>query len=128
MQPAPQPQPVYQQAAPQQQVIVGQPAQYTVGVGNTMVGAVAYPATSATTALVLSIVSLFCGGICLAIPGLIFANRALAITDKYPHHPDASTARAAKIISWVIIGISLAVFLLYAVLLAAAVASDPTGY
>ena len=126
-QPQPQPQPVYQQAAPQQQVIVGHPAQYTVGAGNPMVGAMAYPATSATTALVLSIVSLFCGGICLAIPGLIFANQALAITDKYPNHPDAGTAKAAKIISWVIIGLSLAVFLLYALAIAATVGSDP-GY
>mgnify|MGYP006167673485 CR=1 FL=1 len=108
------PQPQYGQQP--QQVLIGQPqaAQHVVGMG--VPGIMGVPATSATAALILSIMSLVCGGICLAIPALIVANKALAITDQYPGHPDAGTAKAAQVISWVIIGLSLAVFLLYAVI------------
>jgi len=111
----------YQAAsAPPQTLIIGQP-QPVVGMGVPGMGA---PATSATTALVLSILSIFCGGICLAIPGLIIANQALAITNQYPGHPDAGSAKAAKIISWIVIGLTLVVFLFYAVAIAATVASS----
>ena len=81
------------------------------------------PATSATTALVLSILSIFCGGICLAIPGLIIANQALAITNQYPGHPDAGSAKAAMIISWVVIGLTILVVLFYVVMFAGLAAS-----
>lgn len=81
------------------------------------------PTTSATTALVLSILGLVGCGICTAIPGLIIANQALAITEQYPGHPDEGSAKAAKIISWIVIGLTLAVFLFYAVVIAATVAS-----
>ena len=74
------------------------------------------PATSATTALILSIVSIICGGICLAIPALIIANQALAITDQYPGHPDAGNANAAKIVSWIVIGLSIVGLFIYLVL------------
>ena len=74
------------------------------------------PATSATTALVLSILSIFCGGICLAIPGLIIANQALAITNQYPGHPDAGSAKAAMVISWIVIGLTLVGILFYVVM------------
>ena len=100
-------QPAQQQPAPQQQVIVGQPAQYTVGAGNPMVGAMAYPATSATTALVMAILSLMCCGL-FAIPGLIIANGALDITKQVPGHPDASMAKIAQIIS--IVGLIITAF------------------
>ena len=121
-QPQPQAAPQPQYGQPPQQLIMGQPqaAQPVVGMG---VPGMSAPATSATTALVLSILSIFCGGICLAIPGLIIANLALAITDQYPGLPDAGSAKAAKIISWIVIGLSLAVFLLYAAVGVALVAS-----
>ena len=73
----------------------------------------AYPATSATTALILSILSLVCGGICFAIPGLIMANSALAITDSHPGHPDSGSAKAAQVISWIVIGLTIAVTIFY---------------
>jgi uncharacterized membrane protein SirB2 len=96
-------------------MIMGQPqaAQPVVGMGMPGMGV---PATSATTALVLSILSIFCGGICLAIPGLIIANQALAITNQYPGHPDAGSAKAAMIISWIVIGLTIVVILLYVVM------------
>jgi hypothetical protein len=75
-------------------------------------GGFALPATSATTALVLSILSLFCGGICLAIPSLMVATGALKVTDSHPGHPDAGSARAAQVISIIVIGLSVVVFLL----------------
>ena len=114
-------QPQYGQ--PPQQVIIGQPQapQPVVGMGIPGMG---MPATSATTALVLSILSIFCGGICLAIPGLIIANQALTITDQYPGHPDAGSAKAAKIISWIVIGLTIVVILLYVVLGVALVATN----
>ena len=107
------PQPQYGQ--PPQQLIIGQPqaAQPVVGMGMPGMGV---PATSATTALVLSILSIFCGGICLAIPGLIIANQALAITNQYPGHPDAGSAKAAMVISWIVIGLTIVVILLYVVM------------
>ena len=125
MQPAPQPQPqpVYQQAAPQQQVIVGQPAQYTVGAGNPMVGAMAYPATSATMALVMAILSIMCCGL-FAIPGLLIANGALDITNQVPGHPDASMAKIAQIISIVGLVLTALVVIIYGGMFALA-ASDP---
>ena len=122
-QPQPQAAPQPQYGQPPQQLIMGQPqaAQPVVGMGMPGMGV---PATSATTALVLSILSIFCGGICLAIPGLIIANQAIAITDQYPGHPDAGSAKAAKIISWIVIGLTLVGILLYAVLGVALVASN----
>ena len=118
MQPTPQQQPVQQQAAPQQQqVIVGQPAQFTVGAGNPVVGAMAYPATSATTALVMSILGLMCCGL-FAIPGLIMANGALDITKQVPGHPDTSMAKIAQILSIVVLGITAFVVVIYGGLIA----------
>ncbi len=108
---------------PPQQLITGQPqtAQPSVGMGMPIM---AIPTTSATTALVLSVLSLFCGGICLAIPGLIMANQALAITNQYPGHPDAGSAKAANIISWIVVGLTVLVVLFYVVLGVAFVATD----
>jgi hypothetical protein len=47
-------------------------------------------------------VSIFFGGICLAIPAWIIANGALAIANSYPNHPDISKAKAAKVISIIV--------------------------
>jgi len=74
------------------------------------------PATSATTALVLSILGLVGCGICTAIPGLIIANQALAITNQYPGHPDAGNANAAKIVAWISIGLTVIAIFVYLVL------------
>ena len=111
-----------------QQVIVGQPGQVTyvqhqgVPVGSTVVMG-GFPATSAQLALILSIVSIFVGGFCLAIPALIISQNALKVTSMYPGHPDAGTAQAAKVISWVVIGLYIVIFMLY-IALFAAVASN----
>ena len=127
MQPAPQQQPAFQQPAPQQQVIVGQPAQYTVGAGNPMVGAMAYPATSATMALVMSILSIMCCGL-FAIPGLIIANGALDITKQVPGHPDASMAKIAQIISIVGLVLTALVVVFYGGLFALSLGAESSGY
>ncbi len=91
-----------------QQIVVGQPMQ--TGMVNPMM---MIPTTSATTALVLSILSIFCGGICLAVPALIVANSALKITNQYPGHQDAGTAKAAQVISWIVIILTVIAILFY---------------
>jgi len=107
------PQPQYGQ--PPQQMIMGQPqaAQPQVGMGIPGMGV---PATSATTALILSILGLVGCGICTAIPGLIIANQALTITNQYPGHPDGGSAKAAMVISWIVIGLTIVVILFYVVM------------
>ena len=113
---------VGQPMAQTQQIVVGQPMQR--GMMNTMM---MVPTTSATTALVLSILSIFCGGICLAIPALIVANSALKITNQYPGHQDAGTAKAAQIVSWIVIILTGLGILLYGMLIAT-VAFSGSGY
>ena len=88
--------------------IVGQPVRMQQMPGGVVMGS--YPQTSAQTALILSILSIFVGNICLAIPALIIANGALAVTNQMPGHPDAGSAKAAQVISWIIIGLTLLVF------------------
>ena len=75
-----------------------------------------YTQTNATLAVVLSAIGavLMVGsgpGICCAIPAIILANGALAITNSQPGHPDASTAKAAQIIGWIVIGLTIAIIL-----------------
>lgn len=75
-----------------------------------------YPPTNATLALVFSIIGLvgtfiYGFGICFAIPAFILANAALKITDQIPGHPDAGSAKTAKIISLIAI-ILTALFIL----------------
>ena len=113
---------VGQPMAQTQQIVVGQPMQR--GMMNTMM---MVPTTSATTALVLSILSIFCGGICLAIPALIVANSALKITNQYPGHQDAGTAKAAQIVSWIVIILTGLGILLYGMLIATGAFSG-SGY
>jgi hypothetical protein len=117
-------QPQYGQ--PPQQMIIGQPtmAQPVVGMGHPMMGGM-YPVTQATTALVMSILGLVCCGF-FAIPGIIMANSALAITNANPGHPDAGSAKAAQVISWVVIGLTAAVVVIYLGMGVLMVASD--GY
>ena len=92
--------------------VYGQPPQPTVLVGQPIVGVgpqigMGYPATQATAALILSILSLVGCGICTAVPGLILANASLNVTNQHPNHPDAGSARAATIIAWISIGLFL---------------------
>ena len=104
-------QPVAQQPVAQQ--LHGQPAQVVVGAqpsvmaGSPGVVGVGFPATSAVTALVLSILGLVGCGCCTAIPGLILANNVLVITNQYPGHPDTGMAKAAQIIAWIVIGLAI---------------------
>ncbi len=82
------------------------------------------PATNAVLALVLGILGIVMCGICTAVPGLIIANGALATTNQYPGHPDQGVAKAAQIVSWIAIGISLVILLVYGVAIAVAIASE----
>ena len=121
-----------QYGAPPQQQVIGQPSvlvgQPAVGVGAPM--GMGFPATQATVALVLSILGLVGCGICTGLPGLIMANGALAITNQYPNHPDAGSAKAAMVIGWIVVGLTILVVLFYVVMFiifgAGAIASE--GY
>ena len=82
------------------------------------------PTTNAVLALVLGILGMVMCGICTAVQGLILAQGALATTTQYPGHPDQGVAKAAQIVSWIAIGLSLLVILFYGVAIAIAVASE----
>ena len=89
------------------QQLGGQVSPQVFPAGGQQVLVAGFPQTSATLALILAIVSIFFGGLCLAIPALMIANGALNITNQFPGHPDASNAKAARIISLIIIGITV---------------------
>ena len=74
--------------------------------------------TQATLALVLGVLGLVGCSICTAIPGLIMANSALATTGSQPGHPDAGTAKAAQVISWITIGLAILGLLFYGAMFA----------
>ena len=74
--------------------------------------------TQATLALVLGVLGLVGCSICTAIPGLIMANSALATTGSQPGHPDAGTAKAAQVVSWITIGLALLGVLFYGAMFA----------
>ncbi len=105
--------------APQQQVIQGgvwdqQPGQPANQIPLQPGMAMGYFApTQATLALVLGVLGLIGCSICTAIPGLIMANSALATTGSQPGHPDAGTAKAAQVVSWISIGLALLGILFY---------------
>ena len=82
------------------------------------------PTTNAVLALVLGILGMVMCGICTAVPGLILAQGALATTSQYPGHPDQGVAKAAQIVSWIAIGLSLLVILFYGVAIAIAIGSE----
>lgn len=73
--------------------------------GNSMVGQ--YTETNAVMAMILAAVSYFMCGICSAIPAVIIANGALQITSNQPGHPDHGLARAAQIMGWVMIALTI---------------------
>ncbi len=77
------------------------------------------PATNAVVALVLSILGVMMCSVCTAVPGLILANGALATANQYPGHPDIGMAKAAQIIAWIAIGLTILGILLYLVMGAA---------
>ena len=73
--------------------------------GNSVMGQ--YTETNAVLAMVLAALSYFLCGICSAIPAVIIANGALQITSNQPGHPDHGLARAAQIMGWVMIAITI---------------------
>ena len=82
--------------------------------GNSVMGQ--YTETNAVLAMVLAAVSYFLCGICSAIPAVIIANGALQITSNQPGHPDHGLARAAQIMGWIIIALTIALILFYILL------------
>ena len=106
---------------PQQPVMTGVPV--AVGMGNPVEG-LYLPTTNSVAALILACASFVFGGICLSIPAVILASGALKITGSIPNHPDHSTARAAQIVGWINIGLSI----LALGLVAALIAFDVGGY
>ena len=117
----------YGQPAPQQinipsqtgQPQMAQPMMQGVAqpMGQPMMVVGGYPPTSATLALVFSIIGLISSfiygfGICFAIPAFIIAGNALNITNQFPGHPDAGSAKIAKIISLITIVLTVLVIVL----------------
>ncbi|RCH74481.1 MAG: DUF4190 domain-containing protein [Candidatus Poseidoniales archaeon] len=82
--------------------------------GNSVMGQ--YTETNAVLAMVLAALSYFLCGICSAIPAVIIANGALQITSNQPGHPDHGLARAAQIMGWIVIGLTIAAILFYILL------------
>ena len=83
-----------------------------------------YPPTQAVLALVLSILGVVACSICTAIPGLILANSALKVTDSMPGHPDAGMAKAAQVVGWIVIGLTLHGIIGYALLFGVLIAAE----
>ena len=99
---------------PQQPMVTGHPV--AVGMGVPVVGEF-FPPTSAVVALVLACLSFVLCGIFMSIPALIMASQALQITSSMPGHPDHGTAKAAQIVAWVNIGLTIVVVLFYAAMI-----------
>ena len=83
--------------------------------GNSIVGQ--YTETNAVLAMILAAVSYFMCGICSAIPAVIMANGALQITSSQPGHPDQGLAKAAQIMGWVMIIITVLGILIWGILI-----------
>jgi hypothetical protein len=83
--------------------------------GNSIVGQ--YTETNAVLAMILAAVSYFMCGICSAIPAVILANGALQITSSQPGHPDQGLARAAQIMGWVMIILTVLGILIWGILI-----------
>ena len=81
-----------------------------------------YPPTQAIAALILGILGLMGFSCCTAIPGLILAKSAMEVAEQHPGHPDAGMAKAANVISWVSIVLTIVVLLLYAAIIVLAIA------
>ena len=76
-----------------------------------------FPTTNATMALVLSVLGIVGCSICTAIPGLIMANTALQTTKSMPGHPDEGIAKAAQVVAWICIGLTLLSLVGYALMI-----------
>ena len=72
----------------------------------------------------LSILGVVACSICTAIPGLILANSALKVTDSMPGHPDAGMAKAAQVVGWIVIGLTLLGIIGYALLFGVLIAAE----
>jgi len=83
--------------------------------GNSIVGQ--YTETNAVLAMILAAVSYFMCGICSAIPAVIMANGALQITSSQPGHPDQGLAKAAQIMGWVMIILTVLAILMWGILI-----------
>ncbi|MBF27107.1 MAG: hypothetical protein CMA98_05030 [Euryarchaeota archaeon] len=83
--------------------------------GSSIVGQ--YTETNAVMAMILAAISYFMCGICSAIPAVIIANGALQITNNQPGHPDHGLARAAQIMGWVMIVITVVGILIWGILI-----------
>jgi|TARA_B100000459_G_scaffold120372_1_gene72921 predicted membrane-bound mannosyltransferase len=83
--------------------------------GNSIVGQ--YTETNAVLAMILAAVSYFMCGICSAIPAVIMANGALQITSSQPGHPDQGLAKAAQIMGWVMIILTVLGILIWGILI-----------
>ena len=93
---------------PQQPVMTGVPV--TVGAG-VPIGGQFIPTTNAMGALILACASFVVCGIFLSIPAVILASQALKITQSMPNHPDHGTARAAQIVGWINIVLTILVIM-----------------
>ena len=76
-----------------------------------------YTETNAVLAMILAAVSYFMCGICSAIPAVIMANGALQITSSQPGHPDQGLAKAAQIMGWVMIILTVLAILIWGILI-----------
>ena len=83
--------------------------------GNSVMGQ--YTETNAVLAMVLAALSYFLCGICSAIPAVIMANGALQITRSQPGHPDQGLAKAAQIMGWVMIILTVLGILIWGILI-----------
>ena len=83
--------------------------------GNSIVGQ--YTETNAVLAMILAAVSYFMCGICSAIPAVIMANGALQITRNQPGHPDQGLAKAAQIMGWVMIILTVLGIVIWGILI-----------
>jgi|TARA_B100000214_G_scaffold373438_1_gene353773 hypothetical protein len=83
--------------------------------GSSIVGQ--YTETNAVMAMILAAISYFMCGICSAIPAVIIANGALQITNNQPGHPDHGLARAAQIMGWVMIVLTVVGILIWGILI-----------
>jgi len=114
------------QGIPVGNVVTGQPAQYVVAGGNPMMGGMGmFPSTNSMVALILACLSFVTCGCFMSIPALILAQGALRITESMPGHPDHGQAKAAQVVAWVNIGITIAIVLFYVVMIAIIASSDP---
>ena len=83
--------------------------------GSSIVGQ--YTETNAVMAMILAAISYFMCGICSAIPAVIIANGALQITNNQPGHPDHGLARAAQIMGWVMIILTVLGIVIWGILI-----------